>query len=100
MLHKKKHAAVVDLLTRRLREATAEYPRRFLGDELERKYEKMLKMARKRQQELEEQGYKSDILREEPFTIARDSLGYKVYLMIWKEKRGDVVVEVEEYACK
>lgn len=47
MLHKKKHAAVVDLLTRRLREATAEYPRRFLGDELERKYEKMLKMARK-----------------------------------------------------
>lgn len=100
MLHKKKHAAVVDLLTRRLQEATAEYPRRFLGDELERKYEKMLKMARKRQQELEEQGYKSDILREEPFTIARDSLGYKVYLMIWKEKRGDVVVEVEEYACK
>ncbi len=31
-------------------------------------------------------GYKSDILREEPFTIARDSLGYKVYLMIWKKK--------------
>ena len=48
MLHKKKHAAVVDLLTRRLQEATAEYPRRFLGDELERKYEKMLKMARKK----------------------------------------------------
>ncbi len=37
---------------------------------------------------MEEQGYKSDILREEPFTIARDSLGYKVYLMIWKEKKG------------
>ena len=99
MLHKKKHAAVVDLLTRRLQEATAEYPRRFLGDELERKYEKMLKMARKRQQELEEQGYKSDILREEPFTIARDSLGYKVYLMIWKERRGNRITEIEEYIC-
>ena len=35
---------IVDLLTeRRLRQATAGYPRRFLGEELERKYEKILK---------------------------------------------------------
>ena len=53
-------------------------------------------MARKRQQELEEQGYKSDILREEPFTIARDSLGYKVYLMIWKKSLINTKVEIQE----
>ena len=100
MLHRRKHQKVVKLLTQRLQEATKEYPRRFLGDELEEKYTKMLERVKKRQQELESQGYKADILREEPFTIARDSLEYKVYLMIWKEKRGDVVVEVEEYVCE
>ena len=100
MLHQTKHSRIVDLLSERLQQATADYPRRFFGDDVERKYQQALERAKQRQRELKSQGIRADLLREEPFTIARDSLGYKVYLMIWKEKRGDVVVEVEEYACK
>ena len=33
---------------------------------------------------------------EEPFTIARDSLGFKVYLMKWNKGRKDCTVEIEE----
>ena len=36
-------------------------------------------------------------VREEPFVAARDSVDFKVYLMIWKEKRGDRIVEIEEF---
>lgn len=34
--------------------------------------------------------------QEEPFTIARDSLGFKVYLMKWNKGRKDCTVEIEE----
>ena len=100
MLHRTKHRNIADLLTERLRQASAGYPRRFFGEDVEQRYQKTLEKVKKRQAELEKQGIRAEILREEPFTIARDSLDYKLYLMIWKEKRGDVVVEVEEYACK
>ena len=44
--------------------------------------------------------FAKDLLREEPFTIARDSLNYKLYLMIWKEQKGNRVTEIEEYICE
>ena len=59
----------------------------------------MLARVKKRQSELTKQGIRADILREEPFTIARDSLDYKLYLMIWKERRGNRITEIEEYVC-
>ena len=99
MLHKTKHAAVVDHLTQKLQDATKGYKRRFPGEALEKGYQEVLARVKKRQSELKNQGIRVDILREEPFTIARDSLDYKLYLMIWKERRGNRITEIEEYIC-
>ena len=100
MLHQTKHSRIVDLLSERLQQATADYPRRFFGDDVERKYQQALERAKQRQRESKSQGIRADLLREEPFTIARDSLNYKLYLMIWKEKKGNRVTEIEEYICE
>ena len=100
MMHQSKHKKVIDLLTKKLQQATAGYPRRNFGEEMERRYQQTLKKIKERQSELENQGIRADILREEPFTIARDSLDYKLYLMIWKEQKGNRVTEIEEYICK
>ena len=97
MLHQTKHSRIVDLLSERLQQATADYPRRFFGDDMERKYQQALERAKQRQRELKSQGIRADLLREEPFTIARDFLNYKLYLMIWKEQKGNRVTEIEEY---
>ena len=99
MLHKTKHAAVVDRLTHKLQDATKEYKRRSLGEVLEKGYREVFARVERRQEELKKQGIRADILREEPFTIARDSLDYKLYLMIWKERRGNRITEIEEYVC-
>ena len=97
MLHRTKHRNIADLLTERLRQASAGYPRRFFGEDVEQRYQKTLEKVKKRQAELEKQGIRAEILREEPFTIARDSLDYKLYLMIWKERKRNRVTEIEEY---
>lgn len=99
MLHKTKHAAVVDRLTHKLQDATKGYKRRFPGEALEKGYREVFARVERRQEELKKQGIRADILREEPFTIARDSLDYKLYLMIWKERRGNRITEIEEYIC-
>lgn len=100
MLHQSKHGKVVNLLTEKLQQATAGYPRRGFGEDMEQRYQQTLKKVKERQSELENQGIRADLLREEPFTIARDSLDYKLYLMIWKEQKGNRVTEIEEYICK
>ena len=100
MLHQMKHKEIVDLLTEKLQQATADYPRRFFGEDAEQQYQQTLEKVKARQTELKNQGICADILREEPFTIARDSLDYKLYLMIWKEQKGNRVTEIEEYICK
>lgn len=100
MLHKTKHDKIVDLLTEKVRCATEKYPARKPVKEQERQYEETLQRVQKRQEELQNQGTRADILREEPFTVARDSLDYKIYLMIWKKQRGNRVTEIEEYMCK
>ena len=35
--------------------------------------------------ELEKRGIRSELLREEPFTTAQDSIEFKVHLMIWEK---------------
>ena len=100
MEHRVKHRRIVELLTQKLQESTAGYPSRFTGEEIGQQYQKTLETVKLRQNELARQGYRSEILKEEPFTIARDSLEYKLYLMIWKEKKGNLITEIEEYICK
>lgn len=97
MLHRSKHKGVTDLLTEKLENATKGYERRFFGKEKEEWYKETLRTLAARQEELRQQGIKAEILREEPFTAACDSVEYKLYLMIWKEKRGNRMVEIEEY---
>lgn len=97
MLHRVKHKEIVNLLTRKLRNATKGYKKRIFGKEKEDWYKENVLKLEERQAKLMIQGIESEILREEPFTIACDSVEYKLYLMIWKEIRGNRVIELEEY---
>ena len=92
-----KHVAVVDLLNKKLAKEAENYPRRDFGEKFNQKYQNILKKAEKRKAELESNGQKVTLVREEPFAVARDSVDFKVYLMIWKEKQGDRVAEIEEF---
>ena len=86
MLHRTECEEVVDLLSRRLREAVQDYPRRSFG--------KATDNAIKRQ-ELAKRGIRAEVLREEPFTIAQDNLEFHVYLMIWETRGRDRRVRIE-----
>ena len=127
MMHRVRHGAVVDLLIEKLMCVSACYSVRTyendcdrwrksksdleknalelseVGNEsddeetVEQYHEKLLMRAMQRKVELESQGKKVTLVREEPFTTAQDSVEYNVYLMIWKEKWGNWVVEVEHF---
>lgn len=84
LLHTNAHAKVTDLLEERLSRAASVYPKRSFGAAANARFEETMAKARARQTQLEKQGVKSLILREEPFEIARDSIGFTAYLMIWK----------------
>ena len=88
---------MIDLLDKKLAKEAKNYPRRDFGEKFNQKYEEVLQKAEQRKEELEINGKKVTLVREEPFAAARDSVDFKVYLMIWKEKRGNRVVEIEEF---
>lgn len=67
-----------------------------VGERSEQLYEKILMQAELRKTELESQGKRVTLVREEPFTTAQDSVEYKVHLMVWQEKSGNRMVEVIE----
>ena len=96
MLHRTKHIQVTMCLSEKLREASSGYGDRSFGKEADEKLKALTEKARAKQEELKEQGIESEVLREEPFTIARDSLGFKVYLMKWNKGRKDCTFEIEE----
>lgn len=96
MLHRTKHIQVTMCLSEKLREASSGYGNRSFGKEADEELRVLTEKARTKQAELKEQGMGSEVLREEPFTIARDSLGFKVYLMKWNKGRKDCTVEIEE----
>ena len=96
MLHCTKHIQVTMCLSGKLQEASAGYGDRSFGKEAYEQLKVLVEKARGKQAELKKQGTESEVLREEPFTIARDSLGFKVYLMKWNKGRKDCTVEIEE----
>lgn len=96
ILHRTKHIKVTECLSKKLQEAAAGYGNRSFGEEADEQLEILMEKAREEQAELKTQGVESEVLREEPFTIARDSLGFKVYLMKWNKGRKDCTVEIEE----
>ena len=83
LLHWKKHAKTVDLLTEKLKQAASVHPCRSFGPERDAQYALIMKAARAGQQALAEKGIQSVVLREEPFVHASDTLDFKSHLMIW-----------------
>ena len=95
MLHRTECEDVVDLLSRRLREAVQDYPRRSFGKATDNAIKRLEQQAEEHRQELARQGIRAEVLREEPFTIAQDNLEFQVYLMIWKTRGRDRRVRIE-----
>lgn len=95
MLHRTECEEVVDLLSRRLREAVQDYPRRSFGKATDNAIKQLEQHAEERRQELARQGIRAEVLREEPFTIAQDNLEFHVYLMIWETRGRDRRVRIE-----
>lgn len=95
MLHRTECEDVVDLLSRRLREALQDYPRRSFGKATDNAIKRLEQQAEERRQELARQGIRAEVLREEPFTIAQDNLEFHVYLMIWETRGRDRRVRIE-----
>lgn len=86
-LRRKKHASLVDLLTDRICEETKEYPRRSFGGTADREIGELLKKAEARKAELlaERKDRRVEVLREEPFTTAKDNLEFQVWVMIYQD---------------
>lgn len=96
LLHQGYHSAAVDLLTEKIKKEASTYPDRSFGKEGDEKLGRLLDKARQLQKELEKQGIRSDILREEPFTTAKDGLDFQVFLMLWKDGLFHRTVEVKK----
>ena len=86
-LRRKKHAPLVDLLTDRICEETKKYPCRSYGGTADREIGELLKKAESRKAELLEKrkARRIEVMREEPFTTAKDSLGFQVWVMIYQD---------------
>ena len=95
MLHRTECEEGVDLLSRRLREAVQDYPRRSFGKATDNAIKRLEQQAEERRQELARQEIRAEVLREEPFTIAQDNLEFHVYLMIWETRGRDRRVRIE-----
>ena len=96
LLHKNKHSAVIDLLTGKIKSAAAAYPDRTFGNEADQQLKSLLSKAGKLQEKLTRDGIHAEILREEPFTTARDSLDFQVFLMVWKKGWRNRKVEIRK----
>ncbi len=96
MLHKTRHIRITECLLEELGKACEGYGNRSFGKKADEQLKALTEKARAKQTELKAKGIESQILREEPFTIARDSIGFKVYLMKWQKGRKDCTVEIEE----
>ena len=96
LLHQNSHEKVTILITERLKKATCGYSRRSFGEETDHYVQQLLEKAEKRKTELEKQGIRAEVLREEPFTIAKDTLDLHVYVMKHEKGLVNQKVSVEE----
>ena len=95
-LHRTKHRKVVQLLQQQVRQAAKYYPERKFSGKEEKKFREQRKRAQDCAREWEEKGYRVDIFREEPFTVSRDSVEGKYYVMIWKKGFRNQKVKIKE----
>lgn len=98
LLHTVRHAEVVDLIEQRLSHAAGIYQDRVFEEAEEIRIEKIKEKAELRKKELEQSGKRVEILKEEPFLYAKDSVEYKIHLMIWKTEGKNRQVDVETFS--
>lgn len=95
-----KHAGIVDLIDQKLSEASAVYEDRTFTEEDEIGIRQLRKKAEARKNELEKTGKRVEMLKEEPFLYAKDSMEYKIHLMIWNTVGRKRQVEIETFREK
>ena len=95
-LHRSKHGAVIDTLTEKIKKEAGNYPDRSFGGEADKQLNSLLSKAKKLQEKLAQDGIKAEVLREEPFTTARDSLDFQVFLMVWEKGGRNRRVEIRK----
>lgn len=96
VLHHSIHFGFVKTLTETIKKETAIYKRRLFGKSGEERLELCLKKANARKEELEKTGAYVEIVRQEPFTIAKDQLDLKVYLLVSRQGMVNQKIQVEE----
>ena len=97
LLHTVSHAAVVDLINEKLSRAAEVYDDRQFGEAEEIRMQTIRERAEIRKNELEQSGKHVDMLKEEPFLYAKDSVEYKNHLMIWRTEGKERQVDVETF---
>ena len=95
MLHQKRHLAVVKLLDKKLQKEAGNYPKRSFGKKSNAEHKKQIEQAYERQKALKAKGIESEVLWQEPFVYAQDSVEFEVYVMVWKKGILNQKVEVE-----
>ena len=95
LLHTVRHANVVDLIERKLANAASAYDDRVFDDIEEVRIHNIKEKAQQRKMKLEQSGKQVEMLKEEPFLYAKDSVEYKIHLMIWKKVGKNRQVDVE-----
>ena len=96
MMRQVKHQRLVALISKKMHLGTKEYARRRFEGEMNDELSRRMKNAVKRQKKLADSGIKAMIYREEPFTTAKDSLEFHVYLMIDEKCGKNRCVRIEE----
>ena len=95
MLHRKRHLAVIRLLDKKLQKEAGNYPKRSFGKKSNAEHKKQIEQAYERQKALKAKGIESEVLWQEPFVYAQDSVEFEVYVMVWKKGILNQKVEVE-----
>ena len=90
------HQQLIVLISEKMQEGTRHYSKRIFDEKIEDEFNRRLKKAVKRQQKLIASGIRALVYREEPFTTAKDSLEFHVYLMIDEKCRKNRKVRIEE----
>ena len=96
LLHQWKHKAVVEKLFSLVNNAAKAYPKRCFEDEEQKQFKRLEVKARKCIETFKANGVAAELFREEPFECAKDSIGSKVYILIYKKQGRNLVSEVQE----
>lgn len=97
VIHQSRHCSFLQILTETIKKETSVYPHRSFGRKMDAQIAKRLQEVEKKRQELERAGAYAEVLREEPFTIAKDRVEMKVYVLATWRGMINQRVEVFEY---